>query len=105
MQQIYDFVLFFATAQSGYSEKSQITVPKLGKIAINIKMAITCITEATLIISQLLILQGAAAIAFGGVETGRQYEKEQDKHTGIIRYIGWILAFYKNKNKNRDNKK
>lgn len=42
----------------------------------------------TLTISQVGILQGAAAIAFGGVDTGRQYAKEQHKAAGIIRYMG-----------------
>lgn len=39
-------------------------------------------------ISFVGMLQGAAAIAFGGVPTGKQYACEHAKHAGIIRYMG-----------------
>lgn len=39
-------------------------------------------------ISFVGILQGAAAIAFGGVPTGNEYACEHAKHAGIIKYIG-----------------
>lgn len=41
-----------------------------------------------LTISFVGILHGAAAIALGGVPTGKQYACEHARHAGIIRYMG-----------------
>lgn len=46
------------------------------------------IPRPTFTISHVGMLQGAAAIAFGGVDTGRQQEYEQHRATGIIKYMG-----------------
>lgn len=57
-------------------------------MASKVASEITAVPIPTLNISAERILHGAAAIAIGGVDTGRQYENEQLSDAGIIRYIG-----------------
>lgn len=62
--------------------------PNQGNIAIKVTIAISDTPRPALTISFVGRLHGAAAIAFGGVPTGKQNAWEHAKAAGIIRYIG-----------------
>lgn len=75
-------------AQSGNVSKSHIKPPNHGYNAKSVARDITTTPRPAFVISFDGILQGAAAIAMGGVDTGKQYEKEHPNVAGNIRYIG-----------------
>lgn len=65
--------------------RSHITGAKKGNIANSTNRDIKHTPSPTFAISLDGILQGAAAMALGGVDTGRQYAKEQHNEVGNIR--------------------
>lgn len=90
----FSFFLFciYYTAHSGNSSKPNTTVPNVGNNANNTNIAMIDTPTPALTISLVGKLHGAAAIAFGGVPTGKQKACEQANAAGIIRYNGCHLA-------------
>lgn len=79
-------------AHSGNVCKSQINGARNGNTPKRTAKEMTATPIPALIISVDGIEHGAAAIAFGGDDTGKQYANEQHNAAGIIKYSGWTLA-------------
>lgn len=70
------------------------TCPKVGNTVSRTTIEIKETPSPALSIALVGMLQGAAAIALGGVATGRQKAWEQLNATGIIKYKGCHLATF-----------
>lgn len=79
------FVVF---NQTGTVSTSHTCGASRGKTVKRTRSDITATPAPTFAISEEGMLQGAAAIAFGGVDTGKQYAKEQLRAAGIMRNMG-----------------